>query len=84
MIKKRIIIIFIMALFLLTFVVVVTPAQNDLHYKLQELVDAELTAYKEKVPDYPGGLAIGRVKEGQVLKYNKSYIIFAACPSHYG
>jgi len=58
MIKKRIIIIFIMALFLLTFVVVVTPAQNDLHYKLQELVNAELTAYKEKVPDYPGGLAM--------------------------
>jgi hypothetical protein len=21
---------------------------------------------------------------GQVLKYNKSYIIFAACPGHYG
>jgi len=58
MIKKRIIIIFIMALFLFTLIGVVTPAQNDLQYKLQELVNAELTAYKEKVPDYPGGLVM--------------------------
>lgn len=37
---------------------IVISAQNNLQYKLQELVNTELAAYKKKYPDYPGGLAM--------------------------
>jgi len=36
----------------------VTPDQNGIQYKLQHLVDSTFDAYKEKYPDYPGGLAM--------------------------
>jgi D-alanyl-D-alanine carboxypeptidase len=37
--------------------IVVTPT-NDIQYKLQQLVSTSLETYKEKYPDYPGGLAM--------------------------
>ena len=68
MTTKKIVIIFIMALFLFTFMGMVTTAQNDLQEKLQELVNTELAAYQEKFPDYPGGLAMEVIsKQGTFL-----------------
>jgi D-alanyl-D-alanine carboxypeptidase len=58
MTTKKTVIIFIIAFFLFTFTGKVMLAKNDLQGKLQELVNTELAAYKEKVPDYPGGLAM--------------------------
>jgi D-alanyl-D-alanine carboxypeptidase len=37
--------------------------QEYLQNKLQELVDTELAVYKEKYPDYPGGLAINVISK---------------------
>ena len=37
--------------------IVISP-KNDFQYKLQELVDSALAVYKEKYPDFPGGLAM--------------------------
>lgn len=58
MITKKIVLMFVIAFFLFTFISMITTAQNNLQDKLQELVDTEFAAYKEKVPDYPGGLAM--------------------------
>ncbi|MCG2790816.1 MAG: beta-lactamase family protein [Actinomycetia bacterium] len=58
MTTKKTVIMFVIAFFLFTFISMITTAQKDLQDKLQELVDTELATYKEKVPDYPGGLAM--------------------------
>jgi len=58
MTTKKTLIIFIIAFFLFNFMGRIILAQNDLQYKLQELVNTELAAYQEKVPDYPAGLAM--------------------------
>jgi len=65
MTTKKTVIIFIIAFFLFTFIGRAIMAQNDLQDKLQEFVNAELAAYLEKVPDYPGGLAMEVYISGQ-------------------
>jgi D-alanyl-D-alanine carboxypeptidase len=42
---------------------IITPVQNNLQDELQELVNTELASYKEKHPDYPGGLAMKVISE---------------------
>ena len=69
MTTKKTVIMFVIAFFLFTFISMITTAQKDLQDKLQELVDTELATYKEKVPDYPGGLAMKVISKQKLFLF---------------
>jgi len=49
----------------------ITP-MSDIQYNLQQLVSTSLATYKEKYPDYPGGLAMEVIsKQGNFFCFSR-------------